>query len=60
MEAIWKSKILTNKSKDMDSDLQEIFSSSKAKRTIERGGGVTHWRRPQFVMTREIYSTCST
>ena len=50
-KANWKSKILKNKSKDMDSNFLIIIFFSKALRDIERGEKVAHWCWSQFVMT---------
>ena len=37
-----------------------MFFSSKALRAIEKREGMAHWGWPQFVMTHEMCSTCST
>ena len=37
-----------------------MFSSSKASRAIEKREGMAHWCWPQFVMTHEMCSACST
>ena len=51
---------MKNKSKDRDSNFLVMFSSSKAERAIEKREGMAHWCWPQFVMTHEMCSTCST
>ena len=51
---------LRSKSEDGDSNFLVMFSSVNALRAMGKIEGMAHWCWPQFMMTHEICSTCST